>query len=45
MERIIAIGDIHGQLARLEGLIERIAPSDEDRLVFLGDYIDRGEEF
>ncbi len=44
MQRIIAIGDIHGRLEKLEGLIEQIAPSDEDRLVFLGDYIDRGAE-
>jgi serine/threonine protein phosphatase 1 len=42
MQRIIAIGDIHGQLEKLEGLISQIQPSDEDMLVFLGDYIDRG---
>jgi len=44
MQRIIAIGDIHGRLEKLEGLVEQLAPSDEDRLVFLGDYIDRGAE-
>lgn len=44
MQRTIAIGDIHGQLEKLEGLIAQIKPSDEDRLVFLGDYIDRGAE-
>jgi len=44
MQRIVAIGDIHGRLKKLEGLLEQIAPRDEDRLVFLGDYIDRGAE-
>ena len=37
-----AIGDIHGCLPPLRGLIARI-PEDET-LVFLGDYIDRGPE-
>lgn len=31
-------------MEKLEGLLEQIAPSDEDRLVFLGDYIDRGAQ-
>src|SRR3990172_11534761 len=44
MERLIAIGDIHGRLSKLEGLLEQIAPSGDDRLVFLGDYIDRGAD-
>jgi len=43
MEKIFAIGDIHGCLDKLQELIEKI-PADprKDRLVFLGDYIDRG---
>jgi len=36
----IAIGDIHGRLAYLKLLVEML-PQDEP-LVFLGDYIDRG---
>jgi len=44
MGRLIAIGDIHGRLSKLTGLIEQIAPTRDDRLVFLGDYIDRGAE-
>ncbi len=40
--RLIAIGDIHGMAAMLEQLINKIAPSGEDLLVFMGDYIDRG---
>jgi serine/threonine protein phosphatase 1 len=42
MEKIIAIGDIHGCLDKLEALMDRMAPSKEDLVVFLGDYIDRG---
>jgi serine/threonine protein phosphatase 1 len=38
----IAIGDIHGCMTALESLFERIAPAATDRLVFLGDYVDRG---
>jgi len=44
MGRLIAIGDIHGRLAKLEGLLDQLAPSSDDRLVFLGDYIDRGAD-
>lgn len=43
-ERIIAIGDIHGFLTPLQLLIAQIAPSARDRLVTLGDYIDRGPD-
>jgi len=42
--RLIAIGDIHGKLSKLQGLIEKIEPAADDRLVFLGDYIDRGPD-
>lgn len=44
MGRIIAIGDIHGTLRKLEGLIEQIAPTQDDTIIFLGDYIDRGPD-
>ena len=40
--RTIAIGDVHGQLATLTELFARIEQTGWDRLVFLGDYIDRG---
>jgi serine/threonine protein phosphatase 1 len=44
MQKIFAIGDIHGCLDKLEELIEKIpADSQKDQLVFLGDYIDRGK--
>lgn len=40
--RLIAIGDIHGEAYKLSNLLEKIKPTKEDFLVFLGDYIDRG---
>jgi serine/threonine protein phosphatase 1 len=42
--RILAIGDIHGCLTPLDGLLQSIAPTAEDHLVFLGDYVDRGPD-
>ena len=43
--RIFAVGDIHGQLAKLEALLTRIDPDPaRDELVFLGDYVDRGPD-
>ncbi len=43
-ERLIAVGDVHGEYRLLRELVEnRICFDPEtDRLVFLGDYIDRG---
>jgi len=40
--RTLAIGDIHGCHAALTTLLEHVAPRSDDRIVFLGDYIDRG---
>ncbi|HNY64352.1 MAG TPA: metallophosphoesterase family protein [Deltaproteobacteria bacterium] len=42
MKRTFAIGDIHGCLDLLEDLISRIDPGSDEKVVFLGDYIDRG---
>ena len=43
-KRTFIIGDIHGCLDMLEKLMDKITWSpDKDRLIFLGDYIDRGE--
>ena len=44
MERVFAIGDIHGCLDKLVPLMNiiKINP-DQDLLVFIGDYIDRGD--
>ncbi len=43
--KIYAVGDIHGMLSKLERLLDRIPfREDRDRLVFLGDYVDRGPD-
>jgi len=43
-EKIFVIGDVHGCLEMLKRLIDKIEwnPAN-DRLIFIGDYIDRGE--
>jgi len=42
--RLIAIGDIHGHLEKLNKLLGIVRPAQNDKLVFLGDYIDRGPD-
>lgn len=42
--RIIAITDIHGELDKLNSLIDKLAVSNDDTLIFMGDYIDRGPD-
>lgn len=46
--RVYAIGDIHGRADMLDELLSLIeadaGPSGEPRLVFLGDYVDRGPD-
>jgi serine/threonine protein phosphatase 1 len=42
--RLLAIGDIHGCRCALQKLLIRINPTRQDRIVFLGDYIDRGPD-
>jgi len=44
MTRTLAIGDLHGNLAPLELLWSTISPQPEDRVVFIGDYVDRGPD-
>ena len=46
-ERLYAVGDIHGCAGLLDALLEMINadPADKKRrLIFLGDYVDRGED-
>ncbi|PRP67564.1 metallophosphoesterase family protein [Nonlabens agnitus] len=38
--RTLAIGDIHGGHRALTQLLERVDPQPDDRLIFLGDYVD-----
>ncbi len=43
MKKTFVIGDIHGCHDSLLALLDKISPdSRQDRLIFLGDYIDRG---
>ena len=43
--RVLAVGDIHGMYDKLIKLMEKVQFSpEEDLLVFLGDYIDRGPD-
>jgi serine/threonine protein phosphatase 1 len=42
--RLIAIGDIHGCLAAFDAILAAMAPTKEDTLVALGDYVDRGPD-
>ena len=42
--RTIAIGDIHGCATALETLLETLAPTSDDLIITLGDYVDRGPE-
>ena len=42
--RTIAIGDIHGCAKALNALLDAIEPEEDDTVVTLGDYIDRGPD-
>ncbi|WP_298900516.1 metallophosphoesterase family protein [uncultured Psychroserpens sp.] len=42
--RTLAIGDIHGGLKALKQLLERLELTADDKLIFLGDYVDGWSE-
>ena len=42
--RVWVVGDIHGHLGTLRALIHRLKLEEEDRIVLLGDMIDRGPD-
>ncbi|MBT5122248.1 MAG: serine/threonine protein phosphatase, partial [Euryarchaeota archaeon] len=42
--RVIAVGDIHGHVATFRALLHRLQLGKEDRVVCLGDLIDRGPD-
>lgn len=43
-KRILAIGDIHGCADTVKELVRRLEPTPDDVMVFLGDYVDRGDK-
>lgn len=42
--RAFVVGDIHGCIEELDRLLDHLALTRQDTIVFLGDYIDRGPE-
>ncbi|MBY0524770.1 MAG: serine/threonine protein phosphatase [Gemmataceae bacterium] len=44
MTRILAIGDIHGCTRAFDTLLAAVAPTPDDLIVTLGDYVDRGPD-
>lgn len=44
IERIIVVGDLHGDYGALRSLERKIKLDERSRLVFLGDYTDRGAQ-
>jgi serine/threonine protein phosphatase 1 len=40
--RLLCIGDVHGCAPELDRLLAAVDPQPQDQLVFLGDYVDRG---
>ena len=43
-KRVMAVGDLHGCLTPFLSLYARLDVTDDDLIIFLGDYIDRGDE-
>lgn len=43
-KRIIAIGDVHGCFDKLMSLWKKLEVTNNDLLIFLGDYVDRGTQ-
>lgn len=42
--RTLAIGDVHGCLTALDKMLALVELTPEDRVIFLGDYVDRGPD-
>lgn len=42
MARIIVVGDVHGCLTELRELVAKLQLKEDDRLIFLGDFMDKG---
>ena len=43
MKRLLAMSDIHGNLNKFEKMIDKVNLTKEDRLVIMGDNVDRGK--
>ena len=43
-KRILAIGDVHGCFSKLVSLWDKISVSDDDLVIFLGDYVEGGDQ-
>ncbi|MBW1885929.1 MAG: serine/threonine protein phosphatase [Deltaproteobacteria bacterium] len=41
---LYALGDVHGELDKLDELLDLLPLREGDRLIFLGDYVDRGRD-
>lgn len=41
-KRMIAVSDIHANLLYFKGLLEKVGFSDDDELIILGDFLERG---
>lgn len=46
MPRVAAVGDIHGEISKLESVLAQLLPEldRDDTILFIGDYIDRGPD-
>lgn len=44
MNKLLTFTDIHGCADTLKSLVKKVKPSDNDILIFLGDYVDRGDK-
>lgn len=44
MSRILALGDIHGCLTAMQTVLKAANLRDDDLLIGLGDYVDRGPD-
>lgn len=44
MPKTFIIGDVHGCIDELQELVQQIAPTADDHLIFIGDLIDRGPD-
>jgi serine/threonine protein phosphatase 1 len=42
--RYLAIGDVHGHTQVLDRLLQMVSPRPDDRIITLGDYVDRGPD-